>query len=117
MKKRKPWGIFMWIVVFFILIAVIMGIRYLISRHFGYSYMQVLEIAGVILIAIGGVDLLGDLSIRSNVRDNQTKLTAKWERGLTEDMKLAAIFLFYILWAASNASADLSHSSVSMDIW
>ncbi|MGN6712563.1 hypothetical protein [Anaerocolumna jejuensis] len=90
MKMRKPWGIFMWIVVFFILIAVIIGICYLISRHFGYSYMQVLEIAGIILIVIGGVDLLGDLNIRSNVKDNQTKLAAKWERGLTEDMKLAA---------------------------
>lgn len=102
MKKRKPLGIFWWIVVFFILIAVIMGICYLISRHFGYSYMQVLEIAGIILIAIGGVDLLGDLSIRSKVKDNQTKLTAKWERGLREDMKLAADSrVFFVIMASA----------------
>ncbi|SHO51433.1 hypothetical protein [Anaerocolumna xylanovorans] len=90
MKKRKQMGAFGWIVVFFLFIAAMVGICYLISRHFNYDYMHVLESVGILLIAIGGVSSLGDLSIRSNVRDNQTKLSRKWSRGFTEDIKLAA---------------------------
>ncbi|WOO35514.1 hypothetical protein R2R35_17160 [Anaerocolumna sp. AGMB13020] len=78
------------IMVFMVLFGTVMGICYLISRHYDYSYMRIIEYAGMLLLIIGGLSVLGGLSIRSDIRDNETKLSLKWGRGLQEDIKLAA---------------------------
>lgn len=103
-KKRKQISIFVWIVIYFVFLAAMMGICYLVSSHFGYSYMHTLENTGIILIVIGGLSMLGDLNIRSDVRDNLTKLTRKSARGLTEDARLAAgSRVFFVVLALAGA--------------
>jgi hypothetical protein len=88
--KRFLFNIIVRITIFLLIFTIVMGICYLISRHYNYSYMRIIEYAGMLLLAIGGLSMLGGLSIRSDVRDNETKLSLKWRRGLQEDIKLAA---------------------------
>lgn len=90
MLKRLLFTILVRVVIFSLLFGIVMGICYLISRYYDYSYMRIIEYAGMLLLVIGGLSVLGGLSIRSDVRDNETKLSLKWGRGLQEDIRLAA---------------------------
>ena len=89
-KKRKEFSLWVWIALFLLFVAVMIGVCYLISWHYHFQYMHVLENVGILLLAAGGLSFFGDISIRSNVKDNQTKLNSEWSRGLSEDLKLAA---------------------------
>lgn len=89
-KKRKELSLWAWVIIFLLFVVAMIGVCYLISWHYHYQYMHVLENVGILLLAMGGLSFFGDISIRSNVKDNQTKLNSEWSRGLTEDMKLAA---------------------------
>ncbi len=80
--KKKRISILIRVIIYLSFVGVIMVICYLISRYFNYNYMRTIEYAGALFIIIGGFSLAGNIKIRSDVRNNLTKLTPKFSRGL-----------------------------------